>query len=63
MIINQNREARTYSNIDDAFKTADYATGLWRCQSNLSAQLHTFADWFGVFLLVLGFGYLLGRFL
>jgi hypothetical protein len=24
---------KTYSSCDEAFKTADYATGLWKCES------------------------------
>jgi hypothetical protein len=26
---------KTYSNVDEAFKTADYATGLWKCETEL----------------------------
>jgi hypothetical protein len=63
MIHNYHDEPRTYSSVAEAFKTADYATGLWRCTSTRWDRVRALADWLGVFLIVFGFGYLMGRFL
>ena len=63
MIHNYHDEPRTYSSVAEAFKTADYATGLWRSTSTRWDRVRALADWLGVFLIVFGFGYLMGRFL
>ena len=44
---------KTYRSYDEAFKTADYATGLWRCETDWDRTKQFFHDWLGWFLVLL----------
>lgn len=38
---------KTYRSADEAFKTADYATGLWKCETDWDRTKNFFYDWMG----------------
>ena len=44
---------KTYRSADEAFKTADYATGLWKCETDWDRTKQLCHDWFGWFLVLL----------
>lgn len=44
---------KTYRSADEAFKTADYATGLWKCETDWDRTKQFCHDWFGWFLVLL----------
>jgi len=46
---------RTYSSASEAFKDANYATGLWRCESDAQRTWRLIKDLFGC-LCILGIG-------
>jgi hypothetical protein len=38
---------KTYRSADEAFKTADYATGIWKCETEWDRTKNFFQDWMG----------------
>ena len=50
---------KTKSSMDEAFRTADYATGLWRCETEWD-RTKEYLGWIAVWVIFLGFMYLLG---
>lgn len=47
---------RTYSSVSEAFKDADYATPIWRCETRFERDWRIVRAWIGV-LLGLGLAY------
>lgn len=57
---------KTYSNASEAFRDADYATPIWKCETELSRTLNYLANWTVAGCtgcLLAGFIYLMTKFL